>query len=805
MLIAASSIFVSAADYRNAYVIIWDGDACDNLRYAKNMGYDYVGYQYGMEDCMDNINMYFYLESPDQNLKIRGDFIYFNREYNQEEKKEYNDLLLWKSNASFPNNIATGWFFSENFFRPLADFQQQRVIDLMVNRSLLKIKQIEDTNKNFRFGGWSWDVPSLKGDLWSGVQGRELLNRTGTGKQVDISYWTGTCSGVKHSGLSQDYACYTDGKAAFYKKLFSETRKEYPDMKIYMEPYTPWHSYISEIASRSDVLELRPDLLCQEKGTLDFVNDTRLFAPNLMTKDKVCSDTPDVYDHKGNLVIAGNAGINGAWFLWYGRFGGTGNFPRHESIRDIPDRLKLIRAVPGWDNLNDVSLSTRSWNATKLEYKSSKSLANMNIIYSTHPKNKKIYFVILNRSQGISLQGKAIDTIYSVDELFSAKNNASSHFNEDNGVIYLKSNSYVGKGYILTLKNIVPQNSSNSFNSTNITPEVSCTDTDLGKNIFIKGGVFGIDANGSAFNYNDYCYIFNDNARIKEFYCQNEVFYDEGYTCEHGCQNGACLSSSNVDDVNTSISSSLNITNSSSNLDESNVEEEEESNSKSSSTSTEGINTFKPLCGDNICTNSHESCSSCSADCGNCLIELFCGDNICTSSHESCSSCSEDCGNCMKGEVVDSFNSIGSNFEEELVQKSNLNTLPELIESSNSKEEQGETNILTGFLTGANRNGSSKFVAGYVVLGILIFSLVALFITRSISNKAKGLDSSKLKTFASFSKHYPVHAQAIVKYIREARKANRTTRSIKQELVESGWPEHIVDMAILKEESGLNI
>jgi hypothetical protein len=270
----------------------------------------------------------------------------------------------------------------------------------------------------------------FKGDLWSSPQ-------SNGGKQVDISYWTGSCSGFKHPGVIQDYACYSEGKAAFYKKLFSETKKQYPNMKIYMDPYLPWFSYMGEIASRSDVAQLKPDILCEEYGTLEFVTDSRLFASGLMTKDKVCSSTTYVFDHKGNLEIAGNAGINGAWFLWFGKFGGTGNFPNYDSIRQIPDRLKLIRAMPGWDNVNGVALKDRKWDASKLEYSSNLSFANMNIIYSTHPKNKKIYLVILNRSAGVNLKGKVVDTIYSVDELFSPKANASGDFTQSNGYLYL--------------------------------------------------------------------------------------------------------------------------------------------------------------------------------------------------------------------------------------------------------------------------------------------------------------------------------------------------------------------------------
>jgi hypothetical protein len=435
-------------DYRNAYMIAWDGDACDNLAYAKNMGYDYVMYQDKMEECSNSINMHFYYSSPEEILPVAR--IYPNKTYTTQEKSEFQSVLLWKSNASFPTNLATGWFFPEGSFRPIADLQQQKVINNFTQNAIYTVASIEQPSKGFLFGGWAIDVPSLEGDLWSGLQNLPLMNRTGKGAQVNIDFWTGTCSGIKHA--NQDYSCYRDGKAAYYKTLFAETERIYSKSKVMMEPYSPWNDYLSEISKRGDKASLIPDFLCEEDESLEFVNDSRLFGPGLMTKGNMCSSTPDAFDHQTNLLIAGNAAMNGAWFNWFGRLGGTGNFPPYESITNIPDRLKLIRAVPGWDNLNGISLSQRSWDGLNLKYSSPNSYADKNLIYSTHPKNNKIYFVILNNNVGMPLFGKDVNTIRRVTNLFAESTDATADFTNDGTKIYLKSNSNVGKGYIITLK-----------------------------------------------------------------------------------------------------------------------------------------------------------------------------------------------------------------------------------------------------------------------------------------------------------------------------------------------------------------
>jgi hypothetical protein len=37
------------------------------------------------------------------------------------------------------------------------------------------------------------------------------------GKQVDISYWTGNCSGIAYPGITHNYKCYATEKQRFIK------------------------------------------------------------------------------------------------------------------------------------------------------------------------------------------------------------------------------------------------------------------------------------------------------------------------------------------------------------------------------------------------------------------------------------------------------------------------------------------------------------------------------------------------------------------------------------------------------------
>jgi len=61
----------------------------------------------------------------------------------------------------------------------------------------------------------------------------------------------------------------------------------------------------------------------------------------------------------------------------------------------------------------------------------------------------------------------------------------------------------------------------------------TCSDTDGGKVYNVKGTV-----TTEAGSVTDKCL---DSNQLEEFYCQNNLMYDDIYTCPYGCSNGACI------------------------------------------------------------------------------------------------------------------------------------------------------------------------------------------------------------------------------------------------------------------------
>jgi len=73
----------------------------------------------------------------------------------------------------------------------------------------------------------------------------------------------------------------------------------------------------------------------------------------------------------------------------------------------------------------------------------------------------------------------------------------------------------------------------------------SCTDTDGGKNYFLRGTVYGYRSyrNSTPYNYTDYCLT---NRSLQEYFCMNTTPSFVNYSCPRTCFNGACTNATNV-------------------------------------------------------------------------------------------------------------------------------------------------------------------------------------------------------------------------------------------------------------------
>lgn len=383
--------------------------------------------------------------------------------YPQAQKDFYNQYMVWKSNDTFPNNLATGWFFgTSSVYALMWDFQQQAVIDMVVEGFVNMAKSYESSSLNFKFAGWMDDEPNLNGYFYT-------WDATNTVNVVrSIGYWTGTSSGLLHGTITHEYKSYADGKAAFYKRLRQRCREEFAETRWLVEPYNVYAGWVQQIGSRTDKLELVPDLISQESAGTEFIDDSRIYtAGQNITTAMMGTSQPNEPAESLNRLYAAKAGINGAWYNWFGRYGGTGNMPAFKYIYEVYPRLKLIRCIPNWDNLNNIPLADRSWDGNVYQSVKNSGIwthADEYIYYSRHWKRPGEIFVCVQGTNSPQLgtvtirNGEFVKKIWRTNGYYEAETRGEDDWNRLNNNLWLKENvlvgtqTSVGRGYIFEVR-----------------------------------------------------------------------------------------------------------------------------------------------------------------------------------------------------------------------------------------------------------------------------------------------------------------------------------------------------------------
>ncbi|WP_419470356.1 LamG-like jellyroll fold domain-containing protein [Candidatus Kuenenia sp.] len=452
--------FAEEKAYQNIYGTVWNDKPSEDISYARQMGYDSIAINPSSEvkDYHNNPNctgLNYYLIDPQWYPQILSGYsrtIDSTKPVSEEAKEFYNQRMVWKSHEPFPYNLATGYHpaGSSDQFYVMWDFQQQAVIDEVVENIISLAKSYEDTSLPFTFGGYIIDEPKLAGEFYR-------LDETGNNISVDLSYWTGADLGLVHDAITHEYATYSEGMAAFYKKLRARISQEFTHPKWIVQPTLLYSEadndeWIYQIKVRADKDELTPDMLSQKSPqNTNYVDDANNFNAGVdITKDKVGNSQTSEADEYKNRLFAAKAGINGAWYNWFGRYGGTGDMSGFKSIAEVSSQLKLIRCIPNWDNLNNVPLSERSWDGNV--YQSTNSYAGSDVMYSRQPKTGKFFAVFLTLSGAVTLNaGETATSVQRTDGYFIESGDGSADVSIIGNEISLKSKDNIGKGYIFTV------------------------------------------------------------------------------------------------------------------------------------------------------------------------------------------------------------------------------------------------------------------------------------------------------------------------------------------------------------------
>ena len=397
----------------------WQADGKEVISFAKRMGYSHVMAMGADMACSPDANgMYFFIETPEYGTYTRK--VCPSKKYTPEQIKDWElNCALRDASKPFPENLATGWFFSETDFSAQLDFQQQKVIDRTIDRIIQNVKKYQKLNPNFKFAGFSWDVPQPFGDFWNAQQGPKHK-----GGQKTLAYWTGGDFSSKHPEVKHDYATYSEGYFEFLRQLRERCDKEFNmKVKFIVEPYNVYNDWMRYMewpfmkAKGDGRKNYMPDLVATECTETEFITDKRNFESGLIDMAHVGTTTPDVFDDATLRLIAATAATHGSWTGWFGRPGGTGNNPGFRTINDMPARLKLNRAVAVWENLNHTPLSQRKWDGTN--YSSPTAGMTPEVIWALQPQTHKLFFVFLSEDGKFEIPaGYKVENIYHTDGLF---------------------------------------------------------------------------------------------------------------------------------------------------------------------------------------------------------------------------------------------------------------------------------------------------------------------------------------------------------------------------------------------------
>jgi hypothetical protein len=445
-----------ASDYddiarKNIFGIAWRGDAADNLKFAKNMGYHTVTYRPGMQHLANAADIHFNIEKPENLMynELGATLtITYSTTYTPTQINVFQNYYCLKNNTHpFPHNVANGWFTFNTSGKPtkfatIPDWQQKRVLDLALDLTVARAKELEHPERGFLFGGLSWDEPDITGNFKS--DSAAFKNSSNT--SVSLAFYTGGDSSRLHPGTTHEFVFHSDAKAAFYKELKSRFKQEFPGRKmVYQwEPYNINSDALHLILERPDKDVLLEDVLWVSEGgnafTLTkFADDATLFEPGKLTRDWVGSTQPNEHRFDKIKEIVGKAGIHGSWFGWFGRFNeqGTGQI---NNIYDVPNWHQLARCIPSWDNLCGVPLSQRSFIGGV--YLSSNSSMSNKVLYSRQHKTNKLFVVFMDPTATIPLiPGDQVLSVKRVDNYFIETTDAASELNITDNTISLATAS----------------------------------------------------------------------------------------------------------------------------------------------------------------------------------------------------------------------------------------------------------------------------------------------------------------------------------------------------------------------------
>jgi len=285
--------------------------------------------------------------------------------------------------------------------------------------------------------------------------------------------------------VTTKYISWNAGKLAFLKSVqtaLSGSSVGFKDkVPIFANIWNPYKKDVSKTVLKwyknNDLrldhyyLESGEDLLANgfdpETGKLAYVTEDGFLPASMVSLDTIygffghhAGGRKLRYDHdayeKNHIDIAIAAAIQGSWFGWYGEDNiDQVYFVNGQSEKVYNNAMQLLRALPGWENLNDVLLKNRRYNTESKIYDSPNSHISNDLIYSRHFKKNEIFAVFKSMKESVRLHSNdGVDSIWLVNSIFEIDKalNVAECFSVSSKSVTLKCSEYQDRGIRIKLQ-----------------------------------------------------------------------------------------------------------------------------------------------------------------------------------------------------------------------------------------------------------------------------------------------------------------------------------------------------------------
>jgi hypothetical protein len=410
-------------EFKNYYAPGLRGTVADEIRYAKSMGYRYIGILNSSVPAdyatATVAGLKFYYITP-----VRGslgtDTYNINTSYDSTATAWYKTYCIHidtpGTGTHWYDSLGHAWSNDGITYQIMPNYACAGVRQQMIDSMGETMKSYENPGGfDFTCAGFIDDEDGMSLNVWDGNSNLyyyyNQINAAGNTTTVTFAYGTATIEqegGVNitfNRGFAKLMIEFRNALKAFIlnPKWITDTAYMYSsNLNITAEFIRTWGE--AGLTTDGNYKAITPDALHQEHDDFAWLNPAAFTGTLSVTLDMAgCNqrNEGDEFFTRQIAIAAGTASANTNWFNRFGfnKVGRILPIPDFQSIQTVWPRLKLLRVLPNWDNLNNMPLSARIasgiGSSTTLtydsEYLDAKTHIDNHVYYGTHWLNKDIY------------------------------------------------------------------------------------------------------------------------------------------------------------------------------------------------------------------------------------------------------------------------------------------------------------------------------------------------------------------------------------------------------------------------------